>query len=299
MKQWLKTWGKWIGICGVGVVLVFGVLSYLLLGVFLAYSVEWAGERATGEPSTVERASIDLFNGKAGIHRLRIQNPDNPAFRENSFLEMKSGRVNMRPGSLLESVVQVPEVTIDGLHLTVERFRDRENYKIMLERLRNRLESDRGGSKGGGFKYHIHDMKVTDVQVTFSGFPGMNRTLKLADMHFENVGSEEDPFTFTRLTALIIQTVFTQLLQNPELLPGTMVAGLNEGLRGMVDLGELGVSFTGNITDKTGEVLGTVGGAAGAVVEGVGETVEGLFGGDDEEEGDEGEQKPKPEGKED
>lgn len=288
MIQSIKTWSIRLGIGGFLFLVLVGIGLYFSINPLVEQVVVREGSRATGVDVTLDDASVQ-FAGSGELRGLRLSNPDDPEFDSEWLMNLDRARANVRLGSLFEPVVQIPTFRLDGVQVTIERKNDRENYLTVLNRIRKKLE-EAGEGDEGGWKFEVQDLKITGVEVTFSGFPGMNRTLKLADIHMENVGSEKNPLTVTRMTALIFKTVFSQLLTNPEMIPGTVVAGINEGLRGLEDLGGVTVKFVGNVTDEAGNVISEVGGAAGSAIDDVGGTIEGIFGGGDKEAEEETEQ---------
>lgn len=268
--------------------LLLGLVLYLSMNMLVELAIQREGARATGVDVSLEDASVQ-FDGSGQINGLRLKNPTDPGFDSEWFVHLHQAETKVRTGSLFEPVVDIPTLHLDGVEVTIERHDDRENYLVVLNQIEERLDAA-GKKEGGAWKFQVQNLKITGIEVTFSGFPGMNRTLKLADIHMKNVGSENNPLTLTRMTALIFKTVFGQLLTNPEMIPGTVVAGLNEGLRGLEDLGGVTVKFVGNVTDDAGNVLSEVGGAAGKAVNEIGGAIEGIFGGGAEQSENETEQ---------
>lgn len=281
MWQSIKTWGIRLGIGGLLLLLMLGIGLYLSMNLLVEQAIVREGTRAAGVDVKLNDADVQL-NGSGTLTGFRVMNPDKPAFDSKWLMNLNQVRTNVRIGSVFDRVVKIPTVRLDGLQITIERKNDRENYLVVLNKIRKKLE-EAGERDDSGWKFRIQNLKITGIEVTFSGFPGMNRTLKLADIHMENVGSEENPLTLTRMTALLFKTVFSQLLTNPEMIPGSVVAGLNEGLRGLEDLGGVTVKFVGNVTDEAGNVVSEIGGAAGTAVDEVGGAIEGLFGGGEKE----------------
>lgn len=280
--QTIKTWSLRVAIGGLILIFLLAVGVYFSMNFLVEQAIEREGARATGVEVSLEEASVG-FDGSGELSGLRMYNPDNPGFDSDWFMNLDRVTANVRPGSVFEPVVDIPNVHLDGLKMTIERNNDEENYLVILNQIQERLETA-GKTEGAGWEFKIQKLKVTGIEITFSGFPGMNRTLKLADIHMEDVGSKEDPLTLTRMLGLIFKTMFSQLLTNPEMIPGTVVAGLNEGLRGLEDLGDVTVKFAGNVTDEAGNVLSDVGGAAETAIDDVGGAIEGIFGGGDDNE---------------
>jgi hypothetical protein len=281
LLQSIKTWSLRLGIGALILLLLLGIGLYLSINTLVELAIVREGARAAGVDVALEEASVH-FDGSGELTGFRVENPNDPNFDSEWFMNVNRARGKVQLGSLFDRVIQIPRVQLDGVDITIERKEDRENYLVILNKIQQNLK-EAGERQEPGRKFQIQKLRITDIQVTFSGFPGMNRTLKLADIHMDNVGSESDPLTLTRMTGLVLKTVFSQLLTNPEMIPGTVVAGLNEGLRGLEDLGGVTVKFVGNVTDGAGNVLSEVGGAAGTAVEEIGGAVEGIFGGGEDQ----------------
>lgn len=264
---------KWIiRIVAVVVLLVIvAVVAVVVTVDSLAKSgIERSATLATGVQTNVEGVRIGLLGGTFNMTGLRLANPQTPAFDTPEFITLENTDASVTLASLRKDVIEIPKVHLDGLHLTIERKDDQENYKVILENLQQLAKDE---PRDDGKKYVARELLVTNVQLTLAGYPGMNKTLNLADIHMTDVGSGGNPVTRSQITGLVIREVFRQIMQNPDLLPGMLVAGLGEGLQGLGGLGEVGVQFVGDITDQAGRVVGEVTGAVGDIIGGVGGAV--------------------------
>ncbi len=277
----MSTWLKRIAVGLVLLLLLAVVGGYFFLNVIARHGLERSASYATGLNVSVDDVSIGVFSGSFRMNRLDLANPEQPPFRNDRFMGVNHMAASVGVRSLFREKVKIENVHIDGIALDIERHDGEKNHEVILDRL-NKLTSGKEEDEPGDQKYMIKELLVKNITVSFTGYPGMNKTIHLADIRMSNLGSENNWMTRSRIAGILIREVFKQMLTNPDMIPGTMFEGLRNGLDELEGLGDVSVRFLGDITDGTGTVLKDLGGVGGDV----GGAVKDFFTGEEAEEAD-------------
>ncbi|MCB9916321.1 MAG: hypothetical protein H6828_14430 [Planctomycetes bacterium] len=209
-------------------VLVLGVVG---LGFLLDPAAEQAVSKgltaATGCTSSLGAADVGLLSGGVRFERLEVQNP--PGFRAEPLLSMGALGVNWDTASLLSDEVQVKDVELSDLVLSLELKGGESNVKPVIDRLRQLSQSSGGGadepggpapegggdSGGGGKKVNIEQVRVsgvrTDLHVT--GVPGVEGDYSVSVPAFviEDLGNGENSATLGEWSARILQVTLQKV----------------------------------------------------------------------------------------
>lgn len=265
MKKWIVR----IASAVVVLVILVGVVGYLFLNSAARAAVEQGVGYATQVRTSVGGVRIGLLGGTFNMGKLELGNPT--GFEADFFMRLDDTDASLRIGSLTTPTVELPTVTLSGIDLTIERKDGAENYKTILANLQRLAAKDEVDvEKEGGRQLLIRELRLENIQVTLKGYPGMNnRTLKLGDIHLADVGTGDHKVRTSQLMGIVIREIFSQMLQNPDLLPGMLVAGIGEGLQGLGQLGQVGVEVVGQVAEVASQVVGEV-------VDGVGQAAEGA-----------------------
>lgn len=134
--------------------IIFGLLLLLVvivvIGVFVVGSnlnslvklaVEEAGSEALKTSVSLDSADVDLMAGRVQLSGLSVANPS--GFNQAEAFVMKDIVVDVDLESLKDSVVDVTEVSVDGLRVAAEQKGATTNIQTLL----NNLESNSGGQE--------------------------------------------------------------------------------------------------------------------------------------------------------
>lgn len=171
--------------------------------------VEQGGSRALGVPLRVESMAVSPFSGRVAIGDLRVANPE--GFSDQPLFRLDSGTVALRLGSLFEDVLEVPEVTLDGLNVRVERVDNATN----LGQIAERLGGNGGESTGEPTRLRIGYLRITGVEaeVDLGREPGESGrfSMELAPVEIQNLGDDTNGITVAGLVERITATVIEQV----------------------------------------------------------------------------------------
>ncbi|MCC5829190.1 MAG: hypothetical protein JJU36_07055 [Phycisphaeraceae bacterium] len=281
---------KWVLRIG-GAVVVVAIIG-VVAGIFFINSLARAGIQqgvgyATDVQTNIGGVRLGIFGGTLSINEMQLGNPQ--GFDSERFLALRETDGSLKIGSLTGKTVEIPHLYLIGLDLTLERKDARENYKTILESLQRLSKKEEAEPDKEGKQLIIRDLQIKDIHVTLRGYPGMDgKRLQLGDIVLTDVGTGEHAVRTSQLAGIVIREVFRQMLQNPDMLPGALAAGLGEGLQGLSDFGAEGARFIGDMTEAG---MGAVGDAAdrarravddaadeaGRAVEDAGDRIRGLI----------------------
>ncbi len=276
----MKTWIKWTGLITGGLILIL-LFVFFSLNWIAATAIERSGSSATGVQATVNGAQLRPIGGTFGMDGFSLANPANKGFESERFLHLNRADVDFGLFQMFQTTVEIPEVNLQGLNLNIERKDGTENYRHIMDHLE---KSSGDESASGDQKYVVRKLIIRDIQVSFHGYSGVpQKELHLADIQLTDVGTGENGLSRSELVGIVIREAFRQLLRNPDLLPGAALEGIRIGIEELDNLGQVGVTFLGDITDGSGTVIKSLGDAAGSVGDSIGD----FFGGGEDNENEE------------
>lgn len=301
---------KWL-IRGVLVLLAIVVLVVLIailaIDSLAKTGITKATTYATGCKTTLGKAHIGIMSGQASLTTLDIANPE--GFQSPYFLSLGQGDVEVTLGSLMSDKVEVPLISLAALHMTLESRDGENNYDVILENLKKissgkdekEEEPQKQEPAKEGKQFAIHEIVITDIKVDaeIHTLGGESKKIPIEIPKIQLSYDSEQGAQLEDVMGIIIAAVFKAVVANAgDLLPSVMIGGLQDGLSGIGNLGDVSVETIGQVTGQLGEVgeaAGKIGEEAGKVSEDAGKAVEdvgeelgkgigGLLGGNKEEE---------------
>jgi hypothetical protein len=262
------------------VLVILGVVAlFLYIDAAAKAAVQRGGTYALGVQTTLDSADVQLLGGRFEMRGLRVANP--PGF-DHDFLKMREGGVNVTLASLREETVELPQLALTGVDLTLERKEGRANYQVITDNLK-RFESTGPPpeEKAEGKKYVIREILIRDVNVSTEVLPiGGDLTrmsVPIKEIRLENVGSGSDGgVIMSELTSVILQAIFAAVLESDGQLPGEILNDLRGALGQLDTLREMGVDLAVDGQNLIGDVLKGATEVPGGVIEGAGKTIEGI-----------------------
>ncbi len=274
--------------------LIVGVGAYVYIDSLAEKGIERGATYATGLETSLDSAHVGVFAGRLELAGLHMDNA--PGFDADRFLALDDGRVDVTLGSLRRDEVEIPDLTLTGLDLTLERKDGKDNYQYVLDNLKKLSSEEEPPTdpEEPAKRYVIRQLNLRDVTVQLRGYPLTNPTVQIDQITLENVGSDSDKgVLLSELTGIILDQVFQAVLESGIDLPGELASGLRSGvdaLSGQFD--ELvGQVDLGRVTGELDKVTGEAGKAVEQATEGARKNLEDatkglgdLLGGDKEEE---------------
>ena len=250
------------------VVVVVGTVGvWLALDRAAARALEDGGTRALGVATRVDYVRVEPFTGAICLGAVRVANPE--GFGEDDFLEVGSGRVDVRMASFVAGDrVEIERVVLRDLVLRLEKARARANY----EAPRRTGERETGAEPGR--RVVVRELVLRDVvanvdrAVLDTGAGDL--VLEIPEIALRDVGSHSDRGVLAdELSGVVIAAIVRAMVDKGVELPLGLV---RRATRLPLDVG---VEVTGRVSQTLGNVAGAGGEAVGRVLEeAVGENVE-------------------------
>ncbi|MGE0081433.1 MAG: hypothetical protein AB7U81_09055 [Thiohalomonadaceae bacterium] len=208
--------------------LVLAVLALLVAGVIALWfsldriakgAVERGATYATGVTTRVGDLRLGLFSGELALHDVRVDNPR--GYEAAHIFVLRDLDLGVHPRSLLDDVVRVPRLVINGVHVNLEREAGRANYSEILENVR-RLGSD--GQPAGAQeqkRFIIDELRIEDVQADAVFAPELGergRTqVTVPAIALRDVGAKSGGVTIAELTGILSREVMGEVARSGQL----------------------------------------------------------------------------------
>ncbi len=260
---------------------VFFVLAIVVVAVLtvvrlfadsaLKVAIESAGTKALNVGVSVSDVDLSILRGRLGVRNLRINNP--PGYQHERLLELSDARIKVNAGTLLEDVVEVQDISLDGVNVILEqRGVSSNNLQDIVKALPAGREQT---SEPEGKKLHIKSLEITNAKASVKLLPVPGKadtlTLKLAPIKMTDLGGEEgfDSIALSRMVLLAIAGGIAE--QGAGVLPEEMLGSL------VSELTRLG-ALPGLLLEQSLKVMGAGKDAAGAGVGAGQEVIKGAEG---------------------
>lgn len=255
-----------------GALAVIVLVAAALLGIdrIARVGVETAGTYALGVQTTLGSMDVGLFSGRVGMSALDVANPE--GFTSPHFLRMDDGRVAVTLGSLMSDRVKVPELTLRGINMSLERKQGRSNYQTILDGLKKfetaEAAPDPAAKQESGKKFVIAQAVISDVTVTVDmlgiGGGATSMPVKIERIELNDVGSDSaGGVQLAELSAILTKAILAAVVSKAGgVLPPEITGELSAGLDGLRSLGGGAYKVVGDVTATVGgevKQLGTVG----------------------------------------
>lgn len=180
-------------------------------------AVERGGTRALGVPVALDSMALSPFSGRLGMDGFRVANPE--GFSAEPLLRIDRGGVAVRPASLFGDVIEVPEITLDGLHVRVERNAGGTNLKRILDNLGG-TGGDGGsapsdGAGGGGPRVRVGYLRIAGAGASVDLGPEFGERgrfeLELPTIELHDIGIDADGVSMEQLVARVTRAVIARI----------------------------------------------------------------------------------------
>lgn len=267
MKKLLKV----LVVMGLLVVLVV-VAGFVFIDQAAKAAVERGGTYALGVETKLGSADVGLFSGRFGLDSLSIANPE--GFKQQSFLSLSKGEMELELGSLREATLVVPRLLLEGVAIDLERNDLGTNFGAILDYL-ERFES---GKKPGeppaeseGRKVLLKEVVIRDVSVSVdlgqsvAGF--QSTSFQVPEIVLTDLGTGGEGQTISEHFSSILRGLLGAVMEHGKgMIPQELLADLQGRLAELglpADILEGGVDGAlEGVKEKAAEELKKLGGDA-------------------------------------
>lgn len=229
-----------IGLVVLVVLLIAGAFMWIDRAAKLG--VETGATYALGVRTTLDGMNVGVISGKVDMEELQVGNP--AGFTSPYFLQLGSGRVAVSLGSLMGEQVVLPELTLSGIDMHLERKGGKANYRVIVDNLKQFESQDSRPPEAQkqGKRFVIKTVGIHDIRVQVDLLPiGGDLTripLTIEKIELHDVGSESDQgILLAELTNIVLKAILTAVVEKAgHVLPGDITGELSAGLAQLRDL---------------------------------------------------------------
>jgi len=251
--------------------LIVAVGAVFYIDVIAKNVIERSGTSTLGVNTTLDNADIGLRAARFEMSGLSVANPE--GFTSDHFMTLGNGDVNVSARTLMEDTVKLPTLNLTTLDVNLERKGGKANYDVIMDNLED--EEEKPEKQKEGKRFIIQKINVSDIKVHVDMMPvGGELTkldLKIDEVILENIGSDtESGVVLSQVWDVLLKAVFMAIVEKGAgIIPDDVLGGLEDGLKQLSGLGEMGVEFGVGAVEQLGEGLGEG-------VQGVGEGVQDM-----------------------
>lgn len=246
--------------------LVFSLTLEFFGGKAIRLGVETAGSKTLKVKVTVEDIKLSPLAGSLSIQNLVVANPE--GYQNPTLLELGSVKVNLQTTSLLSKIVNIEEIKLDGMVLTIEQKGTTNNLKQILDSLpkaedkpTDKDPEEKTKDKKPGKKLHIDTLEITNVTIRAKllPVPGKSGTIEftLPPIKMTDIGGkDEEPVGMAELIRKIMDAIVEAVAKNgtkflPEDITGPMGDFLGKTSEQLKDLSDGTSDATKEAIEKT------------------------------------------------
>ena len=227
-------------------VLVLVITVAVLIGLFaesaLKVGIETGATKTLNVGTTLQGVDLSIMQGKLGLRELVIDNP--PGYQNKTLLELNDGRVQVDIKSLLSDTVNIKDITLDGITLTIEqRGVSSNNLQDVMKGISSGeepKETPTSKTEKQGKKLHIDNLSITNIKVKAKllPIPGKADTLELplTPIKMTNIGSGEDVDTAALAKKIFLAIVDKIAKEGAGILPSDITGPLKDQLKNITDI---------------------------------------------------------------
>lgn len=220
------------------ILVLVAVTAIILFGeLALKAGIEAAAGNALGVAVSVDDVDLSIFDGEVEFENLLIDNP--PDYQHDKLLELTDARIKVEIKSLLSDVVNIEEIKLDGLNVTLEQKGITSNIQDIVKTISGK-EKEQQKTEPSGKKLHIDNLEISNVVVKAKLLPVPGKadtvTLKLSPVKMTDLGSD-NKMDIAVLSSKILLAIAEGIAEKGAgLLPDEIMGPLTDQLK---DLGEI------------------------------------------------------------
>lgn len=265
-------------------IILFLIIIIVIVGFFsidgiIKNQVQVRASSALGVPTYLQNASLNIFGGSLTLNGLAVANPS--GYQGKYLLTMGTGAVTVNTGSLLSKTIQIPEIYLDNVHITLDQSGLSSN---LAEVLANANKYSKGStssasagttpktgtsstSAAGGKRLAIGEIVIPNCAVTLrlalaKGTNGAGVTFQLHKIIIKKpLDPNGRPLRLADLTAVILSQIAMQIAQNshlPQALSQTLKGSSSLILHSLGNLLHAGASGAKPIEKDIGNALNNI-----------------------------------------
>jgi vacuolar-type H+-ATPase subunit H len=257
---------KKIIVAGVVLVVVLVVVAVVFIDRIAKAGTEKGATYALGTKTTLKDADIGLVAGCSELDNLQVNNP--PGFDTSHFLKLNKGVIAVSLGSLTGDTVEVPEFTLEGIDVNLEKKGASSNYQVILDNLKrfeSKSEPQPKQEKEEGKRFVIREILIKPVTAHVKLSPLPEVTVTVPEIRLKNVGTGSDKGVMvSELTDALLKAIMMAIAeQGGSLMPKEILGELDASLKSLASLKDVGATLAVGV----GGAMKELGGQASQTVQ--------------------------------
>jgi hypothetical protein len=261
------------------VLAIVGVVLAVLVAIPLLYldsiakgALESGASETFGTKTTLGSVSLGLLSGRVGLGDLRVRNPE--GWDAKYFFTIDDGRFGVGLSQFLEDEVEVPQLTLDDVYLSLERGPGGSNYGTILDHM---AKGPPPPPDAEAKRFVIRDVRIRDVKadLRLDGPGPADKELEvlIPEIRLRNLGSNtEGGMLVSQMWSTVLRGVLVAVVRESGGAAGFITRDLAGGL---ARVGNVPIEVVGEVTSKGTDLAVGVGKKAG---ETLGEAAGGALG---------------------
>lgn len=250
------------------VLVVVAAILVLLIGIPIKYvdsiaegALEEGATATFGTKTTVGDFNMGLLSGAVGIDDLRVRNPE--GWGAKYFFEIGDGRFAVSWRQFLEDQVEVPELIVENVNLSLEKRGSKSNYGDILDYM---AKTPAPPPDPDAKRFVIRDVRIRNVKADLkleaaAGIVGKDLEVLIPEIRLRNIGSDT---TGGAVSSQVWSTVMRAVLAAVVREGGGVAGFITRDLGGnLAKVGGVPFQVIGDVTRTGADVAAGVGQAAG------------------------------------
>ena len=224
------------------VIVLLVVTVLLIIDLFadraVKIGIETAATKTLNIGVDIDDIDLSIIGGKLAMQNLIIKNP--PGYQHDKLLELRNANIEVNVKSLLNDVVNIREIRLDGMEVTIEqRGVSGNNLQDVIAAIPKSQETK---DEPSGKKLHIDNLEISDITVKVKLLPVPGKadtvTLEISPIKMTDLGSDNKLDT-AELTSRILLAIASGVAeQGVGVLPKNMVDTMQSTLEKTIDIGK-------------------------------------------------------------
>ncbi|MFB0525216.1 MAG: AsmA family protein [Phycisphaerae bacterium] len=224
------------------VIVIVVVAAVIIIDLFVdraaKIGIENAATKTLNVGVDIDDIDISIMGGKLALQNLIIKNP--PGYQHDKLLELRNAKIEVNVRSLLNDVVNIREIKLDGMELTLEqRGVSGNNLQDVIKSIPSK---DKQASEPSGKKLHIDNLEISDITVKVKLLPVPGKadtvTLELSPIKMTDLGSDNKLDTAELSGRILLAIAEGVAEQGGGVLPKNMVDTMKSTLDKTLGLGK-------------------------------------------------------------
>jgi len=200
--------------------------------------IEAAATKTLNVAVDIDDVELSIMGGSLALQNLIIKNP--PGYQHDKLLELRNARIKVNVRSLLNDVVNIRQIKLNGMEVTLEqRGVSGNNLQDVIKSI---VSKDKQASQPSGKKLHIDNLEISDVIVKAKLLPVPGKadtvTLKLSPIKMTDLGSDNKLDTAELSGRILLAIASGVAEQGVGVLPKNVVDTMKSTLDKTFDLGK-------------------------------------------------------------